>query len=481
MAARTAAFKAVVDALKARGKTTTVVESTAGGLISSSIMAVEGSSAVYQGGSVAYNTRKCKPVLLNDADLHASLLNASAADADSYKASKRDWTAKTAVAYCEAMGTDYAVAEGGAAGPTFRPKGLDSGFSAIAVAARSPDGIKVVRQALCESPHARRGDNMERFATAAARELLAAATGDGLDRCAGDRDDAAKIASYAARPDATYVVCDGGKALFEADGKLERLARADAERFGDVATATFLGTLDGAPLFAVDATLETDDARFRDTRVHGPFLSFSENQVALAATALVTWKRRSGFCSICGGPCTLGSAGHARTCEKCGTVSFPRSDPAMICAVSNRANDKILLARSPRHPEGVMTTLAGFVEAGETFEACVAREVLEETGVRIDEGSVRYLKSQPWPFPQSCMVAFRCTADSDQELVLDDELLEARWWDRSAVRRACGVPGAVMSPDVAKEAFATDPSLELLVPPKKVVARELIEAWLSET
>ena len=152
----------------------------------------------------------------------------------------------------------------------------------------------------------------------------------------------------------------------------------------------------------------------------------------------------------------------------------------MICAVLNRANDKILLARSPRHPEGVMTTLAGFVEAGETFEACVAREVLEEAGVRIDEGSVRYLKSQPWPFPQSCMVAFRATADCDQELVLDDELLEARWWDRSAVRKACGVPGADMSPDVAKEAFATDPSLELLVPPKKVVARELIEAWLSE-
>ena len=111
MSARAAAFKAVVDALKARGKTTTVVESTAGGLISSSIMAVEGSSAVYQGGSVAYNTRRCQPVLLNDAELHASLLNASAADADSYKASKRDWTAKTAVAYCEAMGTDYAVAE----------------------------------------------------------------------------------------------------------------------------------------------------------------------------------------------------------------------------------------------------------------------------------------------------------------------------------------------------------------------------------
>ena len=111
----------------------------------------------------------------------------------------------------------------------------------------------------------------------------------------------------------------------------------------------------------------------------------------------------------------------------------------MICAVSNRANDKILLARSPRHPEGVMTTLAGFVEAGETFEACVAREVLEETGVRIDEGSVRYLTSQPWPFPQSCMVAFRATADCDR-VGLDDELLGRRW-DRSAVRpAACPAP-----------------------------------------
>ena len=123
----------------------------------------------------------------------------------------------------------------------------------------------------------------------------------------------------------------------------------------------------------------------------------------------------------------------------------------------------------------------GALHEGEHLAEGVVREVLEETGVRIDEGSVRYLKSQPWPFPQSCMVAFRATADCDQELVLDDELLEAKWWDRSAVRKACAVPGAVMSPDVAKEALEKDPSLELLVPPKKVVARELIEAWLSET
>ena len=113
-------------------------------------------------------------------------------------------------------------------------------------------------------------------------------------------------------------------------------------------------------------------------------------------------------------------------------------------------------ARSPRHPAGprpgtgLFTTLAGFVEAGETFEAAVAREVFEETGVRVDEGSVRYLKSQPWPFPQSSMIAFRATADADAPLNIDDdELVEAKWWDRAAVRKACTVPGAVMRPDVS--------------------------------
>ena len=112
-ALRKHAFRAVVDALKARGKTVAVVESTCGGLIQSSIMSVDGSSSVYYGGSVAYNTKRCKPILLNDEALHASLPG-SAGDAASYKASKLDWTAKTAAAYAEAMGTDYAVAEGGA-------------------------------------------------------------------------------------------------------------------------------------------------------------------------------------------------------------------------------------------------------------------------------------------------------------------------------------------------------------------------------
>ena len=102
-----------------------------------------------------------------------------------------------------------------------------------------------------------------------------------------------------------------------------------------------------------------------------------------------------------------------------------------------------------------------------------------QSGVDVDE--VRYVKSQPWPFPQSSMIAFRAVGDADVPFKLDeDELVEARWWTRDEVRKACGVKGAVMRKEVAAKALEDDPSLTLLVPPKRVVARELIEAWLEE-
>ena len=332
---------------------------------------------------------------------------------------------------------------------------------------------------------------MDLFARAEARELLAAVAGQSpFDRRSGDRGDPDALAAHAAHEGARYVVCaPRGSVLFASDTALALLTRDEALALcGEGATETFLGTVDGVPRFAVDAGDRADgDGRLRDARTQAPFLGFAENQLCLAATALTTWHRNSKFCARCGSPARITSGGHCRTCDSCGSMVFPRSDPAAIVAVSNRANDRLLLARSPRHPAGprpgtgLFTTLAGFVEAGETFEAAVAREVFEETGVRVDEGSVRYLKSQPWPFPQSAMVAFRATADDAQPLALEEEeILEANWFDRAVVRKATTVPGAVMRPDVAAAAFADDPSLELLVPPKNVVARELINAWLAE-
>ena len=152
----------------------------------------------------------------------------------------------------------------------------------------------------------------------------------------------------------------------------------------------------------------------------------------------------------------------------------------MIVVVSSRDGERVLLARSPRHPERMHTALAGFVEAGETMERAVAREVFEETGVRIDVESVKYVASQPWPFPQSTMIGFIAQADESQELKIDlNEIVEARWFDRGEVHEATKVEGAVMQHEVARNAVEADPSIQLLIPPRGVLARTLLEAWLS--
>jgi NAD+ diphosphatase len=126
------------------------------------------------------------------------------------------------------------------------------------------------------------------------------------------------------------------------------------------------------------------------------------------------------------------------------------------------------------------TVLAGFVEAGETFEAAVARETFEETGILIDRDSVQYIGSQPWPFPQSCMVAFMTTANCSQSLNIDtNELVDAHWFTKEQVEKAAQVPGATMQKAVAEKALQDDPSLELLIPPKGVIARKLVDEWLA--
>ena len=172
------AFARAVAFLRAQRQTVTTVESSCGGLISSGIMAVPGSSAVYYGGSVSYNTKKARKLLLDDGELHAALVagvepREGESEADQYIRSKHDWTARTAVAFCEAMETDYALAEGGAVGPTFAKEGLTSGFTVLCVAGRSAPGeaAKVLAQRLVRSDHAERGRNMQAFAEHAA-ELL---------------------------------------------------------------------------------------------------------------------------------------------------------------------------------------------------------------------------------------------------------------------------------------------------------------------
>ena len=177
------------------------------------------------------------------------------------------------------------------------------------------------------------------------------------------------------------------------------------------------------------------------------------------ANALVHWHRTHRYCGACGTPTTSVRGGHVRRCSDaaCAREHFPRTDPAVITLVCD--GDRCLLARRRDWAPGRRSTVAGFVEPGETLEHTVAREVFEEVGVRV--GDVRYRGSQPWPFPQSLMLGFRATAASTEIAVDGDEIAEADWY----------TPGRIE----ADAAAGT-----LILPPFDSISRRLVEDWLAE-
>ena len=584
-------FTRLMAALKRHKKTCTVIESSCGGLINASILAQPGASAVYYGGSIAYNTKFAKPLLLNDTKLHSSLMtpwlslhDKVESERDMYLQSKLEWTRQTAIAFCEQVGTDICIAEGGATGPTFRPKDVSTGFAVIAIAAKQPNGqVTLVEQQIVESSTALRQENMRLFADEAAKLAYKVVVGrendndndhppttstdwndsdttskptttttssssshgncqkphfDRATHVRGDTDKLKQLASVA-----HYVVLYGNLALFQTpdtsspsthnNSHHRQLYFLNQQEIQTVVTSlggvrqeiSFLGLLnDTLPIFSVDLLLDstttttmgatpdntvtwmediihstlhntttTDNTtnnttnkycHFQDTRTVAPLLNPNtcENEIVLYATALAQWQRRAPYCTACGSTTLLMDGGTSRICSKCQQRTWPRQDPSMIAVVANRDDTKILLARSPRHPTKLYTGLAGFVEAGETMEHAVAREVYEETGIRVDPDTTKYVASQPWPFPQSTMIGFLVQADDTQTLSIDtNELVEAAWFTRSQVQLATTIQGPVMQHDVADAAMANNPDLSLLIPPKGVLARRLIDTWLEGT
>jgi nicotinamide mononucleotide (NMN) deamidase PncC len=363
MSVSSPSFFRLVQALKGHKKTLTVVESCCGGLINASIMAVPNSSKVYYGGSIAYNTRKAKPLLLNHADLHTKLLTGgntmdntkSSNEADRYVESKLHWTSETAKAFCKELETDYAIAEGGAAGPTFRPEGLDRGFAVIAVAARDEkDGsVSVVKQEVVRSTHADRIKNMRLFAdraaelaldvvTTAADDMVDASFLDSkdtrepmsqrhLDRATHLRSDPNKLEAMA--KEGMYVVLHDNEALCWEGWELAKLNQAQVDNICESLDIepdrTFLGLLDGREaVFGVDVYTSHEDqervraagtecsggAKFENTRTGAPLMSSIHNEMVLHATALAQWQRRAPYCSACGSTTRLVDGG---TCQEC--------------------------------------------------------------------------------------------------------------------------------------------------------------------
>lgn len=201
-------------------------------------------------------------------------------------------------------------------------------------------------------------------------------------------------------------------------------------------------------------------ASLEDLRRLGTLLPAEEVSLLAYARGMAWWHHRHRFCGVCGRPTASEEAGHLRVCTGCGEKHFPRTDPAVIMLVTHGEgeDERALLARQPRWAERVYSTLAGFVEPGEGLEAAVAREVLEETGVHLEE--VRYQRSQPWPFPGSIMIGFYARART-VELTLDPEEIEdARWLGREEIRR--------------EVAAGT-----LRLPSGYSIARYLVEGWLE--
>ena len=205
------------------------------------------------------------------------------------------------------------------------------------------------------------------------------------------------------------------------------------------AVEVFLGMADGVAYFARDISSLTDPlaaslashGHFRDARSAAALLPGHEVAMLGQAKALIDWHNRHGFCAQCGTPTELADGGYRRICPVCKAEHFPRTDPAVIMLVT--VGGRCLLGRNKRFTGGHYSTLAGFLEPGESIEEAVRREVYEEVGVRV--GAVTYFASQPWPFPSNLMIGCFAEAATDGIQVDGNEILAARWFDRETIRR----------------------------------------------
>lgn len=285
----------------------------------------------------------------------------------------------------------------------------------------------------------------------------------GADRADNLRTDVdAAIAGWA---EALLMRVDNRNQVLVVDG---RLVLGPAAEFADAppADAVFLGRMpDGRHVWAVRAALEavTDATVIDPRRTSNPFDDVSA-QLLACALALLNWHEQAGFSAIDGSPTRPIRAGWARRNPLSGHEEFPRIDPAVICLVHDGA-DRVVLARQTVWPPKLFSLLAGFVEAGESFESCVVREIAEEVG--LDVTDVTYLGSQPWPFPRSLMIGFHALGDPGQPFAFrDGEIAEAAWFTRDEVRAA-----------LEEGDWSSTSQSRLLLPGSISIAREIIESW----
>jgi NAD+ diphosphatase len=254
-----------------------------------------------------------------------------------------------------------------------------------------------------------------------------------VDRSGERRKDDEWLAEALESDDSRFVPVWRKQCLVAGDPPAAKLlTRKELGRSLDEHELIFLGVFKEHPTFAFgvddDEVPYEDFGEFHRLRYLGTVLPPDEANLAAHARALVGWHASQVYCNRCGSEARPAAAGNVRICinTDCGRQLFPRVDPAIIVLVHK--DDRCLLGRQAQWPEGRFSTIAGFVEPGESLEDAVRREVYEETNVRV--GSIAYHSSQPWPFPSSLMLGFVAEAMTTDIELLDGELEEARWFTR---------------------------------------------------
>jgi NAD+ diphosphatase len=261
---------------------------------------------------------------------------------------------------------------------------------------------------------------------------------DILDRAAHLRGDDSKLMALEGRRDARAYVVHRDSLVVKQDADAPRalLTIDEALKFGANPGTIFLGLRDGAPLFgmgisagAVESLLPRDDVKVSELRGMAMQGLVPPDQLSAIAVAksMVNWHQRHGYCANCGTRTAMREGGWKRECPNCKAEHFPRTDPVVIMLVA--LGDKVLLGRQKQFPPGMYSCLAGFVEAAETIEDAVRREIFEESGIRCTD--VNYYMTQPWPYPSSLMIGCTARATSENIVVDRTELEDARWFDRT--------------------------------------------------
>lgn len=281
-------------------------------------------------------------------------------------------------------------------------------------------------------------------------------TGSTVDRADNLRLDPGKIAELAAEPGARMLSLAGLDPELDGEG---RLAWQPLPALPDLAELIFLGLEDGMPLFAplvrIDEMGQRASSSFRLLEIMAP----ADAALWGGARSLIAWHNRHAFCANCGTRTDVFRAGWGRKCEACLAEHFPRVDPVVIMLAEHEG--RVLVGRQPQYLPGRYSALAGFVEPGESIEEAVVREFREEAGIEVS--NIRYVASQPWPFPGQLMIACLADARSDALTIDTTELEDAMWVERSGVEAAMG----------------RDPAAPFLAPPDFAIAHTLFRHWLG--